>query len=283
MGAGGRIGDELIKKGFKVNSFSMSGKVIWSKGISTTRQIVDSRGTIQIHGYETWRDVMINITEQEHGNGYAEAYTQAFLDSINSVQTLGRLLKGAVLQTNYPTTTGLHKAFQRVAKLIGARGERKAERDFFFITIGGWDMHSNMKEGIDRQFLGMDIAFKAFVAEMEAQGIWGNVAVLTESEFARTLDSNGGGSDHAYSGQQIMMSGALNGGKLFTKFPETMKSGNKRDLGRGRLIPDYPWETVLAPISEWLGLSKDETESAFPNLKNFNSTHIISYASLFNP
>merc|ERR1719433_919546 len=129
-------------------------------------------------------------------------------------------MKNAVLQTRYPTTSALHKAFQRVAKLIGARGNRKAERDFFFITIGGWDMHSNMKAGIDRQFLGM---FKAFVAEMEKQGIWGNVAVLTESEFARTLDSNGGGSDYAYSGQQLMMSGALNGGKLFTKFPETMK------------------------------------------------------------
>merc|ERR1719510_1309261 len=145
MGAGGRIGDELIKKGFRVNSFSLSGKVIWSKGISTTRQIVDSRGTVQIHGYETWRDVMINITEQQHGNGYAEAYTQAFLDSIESVQTLGQLMDRSGLRTKYPTNTGLNQAFQKVAKLIGARGPRKAERDLFLITIGGWDMHSNMK------------------------------------------------------------------------------------------------------------------------------------------
>jgi len=282
MGGGGRIGDELARKGFHTESFSLSGKVIWSKGFTTSRQIVDSRGTTQIDGYDAWRETMINITEQQHGNGYAEAYTQAFLDSVHSIQTLGRVLEGAALKTRYPTNSGLNKAFQRVARLIGAREARKAERDLFFISIGGWDMHSNMKAGLTRQFENIDASLKAFVTEMQAQGIWRSVVLLTESEFARTLDSNGGGSDHAWGGQQFIISGALNGGKLFTKYPSSMAKGNKRDLGRGRLIPDYPWETVLTPISEWLGLSRAETESAFPNLKNFNSTHIISRSDLFS-
>ena len=60
-----------------------------------------------------------------------------------------------------------------------------------------------------------------------------------------------------------------------------MREGNSQDAGRGRLIPKYPWENVVFPVSKWLGLEDDQEDFAFPNLENFNkSTHFIETCNL---
>merc|ERR1712048_812853 len=152
---------------------------------------------------------------------------------------------------------------------IQAREVRKAERDFFFVDIGGWDMHSDMKNQLRGRFAEIDEALREFVAELKAQGVWESVVFVTESEFARTLDSNGGGSDHGWAGNQLIMGGGLNGGRVFNKFPASLAVGNDHDLGRGVLIPDYPWESMMVPIAEWMGLEEDQLTQAFPKLQNF--------------
>ena len=72
----------------------------------------------------------------------------------------------------------------------------------------GWDMHSNMKSSVSRKFAEIDSAVQGFVEEMERQEQWNNVVLMTESEFGRTLDSKGGGSDHAYAGNHVTVGGA---------------------------------------------------------------------------
>merc|ERR1712045_1115920 len=135
--------------------------------------------------------------------------------------------------------------------------------------------------GLTRQFENIDASLKAFVTEMQAQGIWRSVVLATESEFARTLDSNGGGSDHAWAGNHFVVGGSINGGRVLNKFHASLAIGNDHDLGRGRMIPDYPWESMMVPIAEWLGLQADQKPTAFPNLHRFNaSKHII--LDLFN-
>lgn len=147
--------------------------------------------------------------------------------------------------------------------------------------MGGWDSHSGMLTSTEGKFGAIDDALEVFVKEMEAQGAWDKVVLVTESEFGRTLDSNGGGSDHAWAGNHFIVGGALKGGRVFNKFPASLKLGNERDLGRGRLIPDFPWESVLVPIAEWMGIEADQKAAAFPNLQYFNSSHIIPKRKLF--
>merc|ERR1719436_2312455 len=122
-----------------------------------------------------------------------------------------------------------------------------------------------MKQNTANKFGEIDAALRDFVREMEAQGIWENVVLATESEFARTLDSNGGGSDHAWAGNQFIIGGGLNGGRVLNKFPASLAAGNDHDLGRGRLIPDYPWESMMVPLAEWVGVHKDQHANVFPN------------------
>jgi len=279
MGAGGRLADALAagSQSLTTASFSLAGASIWSKGVATEREIVDSNGDATgFKGFEKWRGAIDNITLQRHGNAFSEAYVRNFRKTIHSTENMARLLRGASLQTKYRTSNLAERELSQVAKFISTRVERKAERDFFFVSIGGWDMHKNMKDGLAQKFAEIDGALQGFVAEMEAQGVWKDVVLATSSEFGRTLDSNGGGSDHGWAGNHFVVGGSVKGGRVLNTFPDSLAAGGPRDLGRGRLIPEYPWESMMVPIGKWMGIEDAQMEHAFPNIQNFGPSHIIA-------
>merc|ERR1712151_591797 len=273
MGAGGRMADALAASGKRVASYSVgAGSSIWPQGATTQRQIIGDRGNVRFAKYPEWRTLIDDITEQRHGNVYAEEFAKSFRQTLKDTEHLGRALASAKLETNWGGNSGLKNRLKEIAKLMKVRQERKVDRDFFFTSLGGWDMHSNMKAGINDKFNEMDEAFRAFAREMKAQGLWEKVIVFTHSEFARTLDSNGGGSDHGWGGQQIMFGVILNVGQVFNTYPDDMSAGSYLDLGRGRLIPEYPWESMMDPIATWMGVTKAQKSTVFPNYNNFNAT-----------
>ena len=77
----------------------------------------------------------------------------------------------AKLDMNWGMDSGLKHQLQQVDNHIKVREECKVDQDFFFISIGGRDMHSNMKQGVFNRFNEMDQGFKSFVAEMKAQSM----------------------------------------------------------------------------------------------------------------
>merc|ERR1719203_249022 len=123
----------------------------------------------------------------------------------------------------------------------------------------------------------MNEGIRDFVAEMKAQSLWNDVIFTTQSDFARTLDPNANvGTDHAWAGQHFILGGSVNGGRVYNKFPVSLEAGNPADVGRGRLIPVYPYESYMVPIARWLGVEDSQMNTVFPNLPYFNSTHIIN-------
>eukprot|EP00931_Biecheleriopsis_adriatica_P014766 TRINITY_DN1167_c0_g1_i6.p1 TRINITY_DN1167_c0_g1~~TRINITY_DN1167_c0_g1_i6.p1 ORF type:complete len:1841 (-),score=350.18 TRINITY_DN1167_c0_g1_i6:148-5670(-) len=286
-GVGGRIADALAAaaESYRVASFSLAGSAIFAQGLETNRQIVDGEGNRRFHEYEMWRETIANITKQQHEHIFSEQYAKTFLESVETTESLGRAFEHVQLATDYRSDSSLEKQLEQVAKLIQVREVRQAERDFFFVQVGGWDMHSNMKPGLAAKFADINRALEGFIAELRQQGIWDSVVLATTSEFARTLDSNGGGSDHAWGGQHFMVGGSVKGGSVLNKFPSSLKENGYNDLGRGRLIPEYPFETMMLPIAEWMGLDTSNQEvlsSVFPNLKNFNSTIVKSADHVFD-
>jgi len=173
------------------------------------------------------------------------------------------------------------KQFHQVARLMSTRQQRKAERDFFFVQLGGFDTHSDVVETLNTKFQEVDQALSGFVNELKAQGVFNNTVIFTESDFGRTLSFNGRGTDHGWGGNHIIIGGAIQGGNIFNKYLDDFSEGGPSDAGRGRVIPTYPWESVLVPVAEWMGVS--DASTVFPNLKNFNrSFHIIPREKLFN-
>ena len=75
--------------------------------------------------------------------------------------------------------------------------------------------------------------------ELEAQGLWANVTVVTVSEFGRTMKSNGRGTDHAWAGNHLIYGGAVNGTRILGEYPHSLAddAANPANLGGGRLLP----------------------------------------------
>jgi uncharacterized protein (DUF1501 family) len=256
--------------------------------LHTGVEVVDSeKGPIRFVDYELWNNTIRRVTEQRYGNIYAEQYAQQFRDAITDSDTLGTLYDSVKLETDYPEKarldkTEVNKQLQMVAKLIALREERKAERDLFIVEHRGFDMHNNIGT-LPWRMKELNSALQHFVTELKAQGIFDSVVVATQSEFGRSISSNGGGTDHGYAGNHFILGGNVRGGRFFNTYPETIALNGGGDFVHGRsLIPEYPWESMMAPIAEWMGVEASQRNDVFPNLKKFGSQHIHARTSVFS-
>lgn len=285
-GAGGRIADALGagSQKYRTMSFSVAGMSTWSQGMDTAAEIIDQRsGAVKFENYERLKTVIDNITSVQHGNIYAEEYVRKFSAAINFNEELGEQLKTAKLKTSYPTNeVSLSRQLKQVARLIAARDERRAERDVFYVEIGGWDTHSSVSQELNNRFGELNTALETFVSEMKAQGIFDSTTLLTHSDFARTLTPNSGdGTDHGWAGNHVIIGGAVKGGRVYNDFPSSYQEGSNQDAGRGRLIPKYPWENMMMPVAEWMGVEDSQLSNVFPNIAAFNSSLLMTGSRLF--
>lgn len=283
-GAGGRIADALAANKYRVTSFSVAGTNTWSQGFHTNTEVIaEAGGAVRLVGYSELLPLIENITMKKYGNIYSNEYALQFGEGVESSKVLADMLDNATLETDFPTNTSMARQLRQVARLIKTRDARKAERDFFFVQLGSFDTHTNTKVRMSPLLQQIDGALNAFVKELRAQHVFDATTLLTESDFGRTLTANSNlGTDHAYAGNYIVLGGAVKGGRIFNDFPKSLAEGNEQDVGRGRMIPKYPWENMMVPVAEWMGVEASQHGAIFPNLKNFNRTkHIIPTASLF--
>ncbi len=135
-----------------------------------------------------------------------------------------------------------------------------------FVDTGGWDNHVN-EGGAQGQLanllrdLGQSLA--AFSQDMGDR--MEDIVVVTMSEFGRTAHENGNrGTDHGHANCMLVMGGAVQGGKVYGKWPglgpEQLNEG--RDL---TLTTDF--RSVLGEIiSKHLGTS--DLKTVFPGFDN---------------
>ena len=121
-------------------------------------------------------------------------------------------------------------------------------------------------------------ALGAFYQALVEMGVENSVTTFTMSEFSRTLNSNGDGSDHAWGGTQLVMGGAVNGGsaasgRLYGTFPDLTLNGPDC-FSRGQMIPTTAMDQMAATMATWMGLNASQVDTIFPNLSNFPSANL---------
>ena len=79
----------------------------------------------------------------------------------------------------------------------------------FNVVLGGFDTHNSFDQ-FGRNMKMLDNSLQVFVNDLKRQNIWDKVTIVVTSEFARTLGSNGQGTDHGWAGNTFILGGSIN-------------------------------------------------------------------------
>ena len=100
-------------------------------------------------------------------------------------------------------------------------------------------------------------------------GAQNQVTLFSASDFGRTLDSNGTGSDHGWGAHHFVTGGAVSGGQMYGTFPNVNLLSSD-DIGRGSLLPTTSTDQYHATLAKWFGLSDSDIATILPNLSAFS-------------
>lgn len=213
-----------------------------------------------------------NILNAEYANLMEDAFADLSNKSIIEADTINTALQGT---SNFPTipNSGLGEQLRTVAKMIQAQGPLGITRQIFFVATGGFDTHGTQLGDHANLLGGVSAALKGFQDGLDTIGMGNSVTSFTASDFNRTFDSNGRGSDHGWGGHHLIMGGDVVGQKVYGSFPDPDISvaGNPLNTGRGNWIPTTAVDQYAATMAKWFGLSDTQIRDVFPNIQNFTA------------
>lgn len=202
------------------------------------------------HGRITANSIERGVEFQQHFNAPGEAVTAALAGAGFPDHWISQQLMGAV-------------------KTIAIRQRLKLARQTIFVEYGGWDHHAELLQTQAGMLGILDGALYAFQKALEMLGLANDVLTFTASDFGRTLRSNGQGTDHAWSGNQFVLGGPVNGGMICGRFP-SLEIDGPDDVGRGgRIFPRLSADQVFCDMLRWFGVSTSDMEQVLPNIRNF--------------
>ncbi len=289
VGFGGRLADMLYATNSNQNlsmNISLAGKNIFQRGSQISEYSIDN--TINANnvgfaslpswwsnsGYMTQlrNEAVDNMVAETYRNALHSTYADAAKTSIAAFDLFKEALQKVPSLTTVFPNTNLARDLQAISRVMSVRNELGAKRQIFFVTIGGWDMHDNLIGGLNGLLPVVSQALKAFYDSTVELGIADKVTTFTISDFARTITSNGQGSDHAWGGNTIVMGDAVNGGKIYGGYPQMNVSSNPRNISfRGNFIPAVATDELYAELALWYGVSPSDLCYALPNIGNFYS------------
>jgi uncharacterized protein (DUF1501 family) len=314
LGWGGRMADQLAggNTGAAFTAISAAGNAVWLSGQQVRQYQVSGMGAQrlgsdnnnQVYESSAVASALANIVRSPQGSHVLEADVAAIAArSIAAESTL----RGALRPPNDPAfgtpSTGsynpssdpklmylspsngkaefsaLAQQLQIVARLVqaGMSGATGVKRQVFFVSVGGFDTHSNQNPQHNELMARVAHGMQYFDTALGAINARNNVTTFTASDFGRTFTTNGDGTDHGWGAHQFVMGGAVRGGDLFGKFPNLVgkKSGSNDfdspdQVKNGAMLPTTSVDQLGATLGRWFGLSDNQALSAFPNLANFD-------------
>jgi uncharacterized protein (DUF1501 family) len=292
-GWGGRIGDLLAaNNGIPgVTAITLDGYAVFLTGLQTLGARVNAWGALDVSPWlpnpdswnglfdspvatEAWRRL---VMEGESSASLIERdYGAVRRRGVVLNEQIGRALNGVPpLDTQFPDDR-LGSQLRMVARLLLARNALQARRQVFFVGIGGWDHHSGLlNNGTGHLGLMGSVArsLSAFDAWLSSAGLANQVTTFTASEFGRTLDSNGDGSDHGWGSHAMVMGGAVRGGDVYGSMP-TVDLDTGTDVGRGSLLPTTGVDQLVATLALWFGVRDADLGLVAPNIGRFGTRNL---------
>lgn len=296
-GWGGRVADILTQSNANPtvsSNISIGGVNVFQTGGNVIPYTIGTGGATVVSNYYTdyatnnrrnYQDRIFShmvdhtVNQSYSNNLMAQALAGQNKNSIDAAIGFNAATNAVSLTTDF-STDSLSNKFKKIAQVVGAASTLGQKRQIFFITDGGWDNHNNVMAAQPTNLAEVSRAMKSFYDATVELGVQDQVTTFSASEFARTLTTNGQGSDHGWGGNQMVMGGAVDGGKMKGFVPSGQNGAyvNFEDLstinvGRGRLIPTTAVDEMAADLAMWFGISNGpDLELVLPTIRRFFTT-----------
>ena len=285
----GRVADRFgstLSNGLNMN-ISMSGFNLIQSGESGTPILTPRRGSgdpFEVLGEQHIRvtanqDFEFGRFDERYDNILQNEYLARFKRSIEDARKANRDFRSGFsgLNTSFDHgnkgwLTPFEGSLKRVVEFISAHFDfgGGAQRQTFFVNYGGWDNHEGLHGAFNPRIAEVSFVLKAFRDALNEIGLLDNVVLFSASDFGRTLTSNGGGSDHGWGGNAMILGGPVQGKRVLGNYPEMDLHGDQvSNANRGNFIPTTSLEEYFADLALWFGLDEEDLHLAFPNVDSF--------------
>ncbi len=276
-GWGGRMADVLqsLNADSKISlSLSIGRTNTFEVGNTVLPYVISPNGSLGLAGFDGSANANVRLQAFKdllalpHNNLFEQAYSDTVSRSIAANELLTPAL-GSIpaFQTVFPATD-LGSQLNMIAKLIAARNTLGMKRQIFFCSVGGYDTHGDQLTGQANLFTELSQGLNAFYSATVELGVASQVTTFSASDFGRTYPTNGTGSDHGWGSHQLVLGGAVQGGRLFGTFP-TLAVNGPDDTGQGRWIPTTSVDEFSATLATWFGVSASDLPAVLPNIGRF--------------
>lgn len=287
-GWGGRVSDKISSAnvGAKVpTAISVSGSVVFGFGQSTGQLVIPATGGVTLTGATS------DVIGQARFNGLQQllaagssnqivgagaSVLQGSITASNAVNPILTAAASANINTAFTgVNSNLASELKQVARMIEAQVSLGVKRQFFLVSMGGYDTHSNTVNNQNTLFNQLAPAMKAFYDFTVLAGVSNSVTTFTMSDFNRTFVGNGNaGVDHAWGGHALVLGGAVKGGDFYGTFPNLALKGPDDSGNNGAWIPTISVDQFGATLASWFGVAAVDLPYVFPNIGNFSSNNL---------
>lgn len=280
-GWGGRLADltDALNSNHTISmSISVAGQNSFQVGRSVAQYSVGTNGVVALSGSSTSATSAAGIRTQaqndllaaQNGNLFKAAFGDITRDAISDSALLAQYIgaNAAIPFTTTFPTSSLGQQLRMIARLIATAPSLGLKRQVFFARVGGWDLHDNQL-GAHANLLGdLSTSLKAFYDATVELGVANQVTTFTASDFGRTYNTNGDGSDHGWGSHHLIVGGAVRGTDIYGRVPDLTINGPD-DTGRGRWIPTTSVDEYSATLATWFGVSATDLPIVLPNIGRF--------------
>lgn len=283
-GWAGRTADVLhstVNENSIAMNISLAGNSLWQVGNATTQFVATESGALTftgsaisdpLHPMRLKNSAHRSIIQQNYANLMQQSYgllTKSSIELQEFFLTQYNSYNDAPVASLFPGDNYIAQQFRAALRMIALRPALGLHRQTIFIQFGGWDHHGELLEAQAEMLTMLDEALSGFQRALEQLSLQDGVITFSASDFARTLRSNGQGTDHAWGGNAFMMGGPVQGGRVFGTFPDlALESSDDTGYG-GRLIPTTSVDSYFAELLRWFGVPAGSMSTVLPNIGNF--------------
>lgn len=257
---------------------SLNGTSLFQSADETIAYVMGQTGPLQFSGFSTDRGELLSeqrlafqrVVDAQYNSIYERGFAEIQRRAIAAADEVTAAIESpeaAVIVIN-PADSPLLKQLKTVARLIASRDQLAMQRQIFFVGIGGFDSHDNQNQDQPGLLGGISDAIAEFYDLTVDLSIADGVTTFTQSDFGRTLTSNGDGTDHAWGGNQLVVGGAVKGRDIYGTYP-LLEIGGADDTGGGRMIPTTSADQYAATLAKWFGIPDIDLDIVAPNIDNF--------------